>query len=144
MFSVIAAPKLRPLDKNLKVNSGDSVGITCSATAGDPPIIFQWTRNGSSTNSLSGVNVVQLNMYSSTLGISQATSNHTGRNSCLATNSVGFSSTTLLLEVHGNKKRLQFVLIAAWLLILSLRYYFKVNFCQTPSLVYTKALFHCH
>lgn len=103
MFSVLVAPKLRPLEKNVNVHSGDSVGITCTAIAGDPPIMFHWTMNGSPIISQSGVTIVQLNTYSSALAISEVFSEHAGRYSCSATNSLGFATTSLELVIYGNQ-----------------------------------------
>lgn len=60
-------------------------------------------KNGTSVSSLPRVNIVQVNMYTSTLGMSQVTPVHSGMYSCSATNSVGFANTTLQLKVHGNE-----------------------------------------
>lgn len=102
MFSLLVAPKLKLFDKKIHVLSGDSVGLTCIAEAGDAPLSFLWTKDQSPTKSLPGLEVGQSNIYSSLLGISEATSNHSGTYSCTISNSVGIASTTVLLQVDGN------------------------------------------
>lgn len=87
---------------NSHIRSGDSVWITCIATEGDLPITFLWTKDGSSTAILTGINIVQGNVYSSLLGIAETSSEHNGKYSCSASNSAGVVSTALQLEVHGN------------------------------------------
>lgn len=101
--SIVAEPKLRPLEKNLDVHFGDSIGIACSAIEGDTPIIFQWTKDGYPANILPRVTIVQGNVYSSMSGISQATLEYSGKYSCQATNSVGLATTIMQLEVHGKQ-----------------------------------------
>lgn len=107
MFSkftfILVEPKLRPVERNLHVRIGDIVGFTCIISEGDPPITFQWTKDGKSPSSLPNININEGNGYSSMLGISRATSVHNGMYSCTANNSVGFAATTMQLEVHGNR-----------------------------------------
>lgn len=115
------APKLKPFESTLHVLSGDSVGITCIATEGDTPISFLWTKDGSLTNSLLAMGISTSNPFLSVLGITEVTFDHRGLYSCIASNSVGFSSATVQLEVDGNFC-VGFILRA----ILCLRY-FKEN-----------------
>lgn len=102
-LSVLVEPKLRPVERYVHVHTGDSIGFICTISEGDPPITFQWTKDGKSASSLPNINVNEGNGYSSTLVISQSTSVHRGMYSCIAINSVGFSINIMNLEVDGNQ-----------------------------------------
>lgn len=95
-------PKLKPFDSNLHVLSGNSIGLACIAEEGNDPITFYWTKDGNPVTSLHGMVIGQSNMFSSLLGITEATSAHVGMYSCRASNAVGFAITTTHLEVDGN------------------------------------------
>lgn len=95
-------PKLKAFDKHMHILKGDTIVITCVVTAGDSPITFQWTKDGHPTHSLLGVDILQGNLYSSLLAISNVGRDHEGEYSCSAMNAVGVTSTTLQLKVDGN------------------------------------------
>lgn len=96
------APKLKSLEHNLQVRSGDSVVVACILAEGDPPFNFYWAKDGSQARSMIGVDISQSNMYTSLLYILEASAVHSGSYSCVASNTIGSTSTAMYLEVDGN------------------------------------------
>lgn len=82
------------------VEEGGIVTVTCSLSKGDPPLSFEWTKDGSSVASLPGVQVVSHD-FSSMLTITAASRFHSGNYYCKASNPVSWSMMKARILVDG-------------------------------------------
>lgn len=74
--------------------------IMCSLIDGDPPIAFEWTKDGQLATSFPGVKVVS-HEFSSMLTITAASIIHSGHYYCRASNPVSWSMVKATIAVDG-------------------------------------------
>lgn len=98
---VSAGPKTDDsLLQDKHVPEGGLVTIMCSLIEGDPPVEFFWSKDGKLVRSFPGVKVVNQE-FSSTLTITSATSVHSGKYYCKASNPVSWSMMKATVFVDG-------------------------------------------
>lgn len=88
-----------PVDKRVEV--GAAMRLMCNVIQGDPPVTFQWTKEGRPVETIKGVKVDSLEFASAML-ISRAQEAHTGNYTCLVSNPVGSSLVMTEILVNGN------------------------------------------
>lgn len=98
-----------PMDS--RVEAGDKLALMCTLTKGDPPITFQWLKDGKLVENIDGVKVesqedISLMVLSGTVETS------TGNYTCVATNPVGASFVTTEIFVNGNFIGICLVMVA--------------------------------
>lgn len=82
------------------VQAGDFITVVCSLKAGDPPVSFDWIKDGDPASSLLGVRVANQE-FSSTLTILTTTSIHAGDYFCKASNPVSWSVKKTRVFING-------------------------------------------
>lgn len=100
VFSVRPKVDITTLQDKM-VEAGASMPITCVLMQGDPPVTFQWMKEGRLAETIAGVTVHSEN-FSSSILISRANEMHSGNYTCLATNPTGYSFVTTEILVNGN------------------------------------------
>ncbi|XP_052841676.1 cell adhesion molecule Dscam2 isoform X7 [Drosophila gunungcola] len=99
---VMVPPQIRPFDFGDEAsNSGETMGIQCTAIKGDLPINITWVLNNHTLNS-GDLDVVigRMSSKSSTLNIDYIAAEHRGVYTCLARNQAGESSYSAELKVN--------------------------------------------
>lgn len=123
--SIKAKPIIAPFVISNSLREGERATVSCTVSSGDLPIEISWFRNEqqiqianansmelnpkSSTSSqlhqqqhqLSGLKIIGVSEYSSTLLFESLTVNHSGNYTCLAQNEAGQSSHTSQMIVQG-------------------------------------------
>lgn len=104
LFRVVSVP-VSPLTEgsllqDKYVLNGDFITIMCGLKAGDPPISFNWMKDGDLATSLPGVKVVSQE-FSSTLTILSTRSIHAGNYYCQASNPVSRSMIKTRVFIDG-------------------------------------------
>uniref|UniRef100_T1IM02 Down syndrome cell adhesion molecule-like protein Dscam2 n=1 Tax=Strigamia maritima TaxID=126957 RepID=T1IM02_STRMM len=106
---VHAAPKIIPFsfqDDQLFV--GVFARVSCVVYQGDLPITIQWSKDNHPLSTLEGVNVRQVDQFSSMLTIEKVQQVHSGNYTCTATNSAASASSTAILVVNVPPKIVPF------------------------------------
>uniref|UniRef100_T1JES4 Ig-like domain-containing protein n=1 Tax=Strigamia maritima TaxID=126957 RepID=T1JES4_STRMM len=106
---VHAAPKIIPFsfqDDQLFV--GVFARVSCVIYQGDLPITIKWLKDNQQLSALEGVNVRQVDQFSSMLTIEKVQHIHSGNYTCTATNSVASASSTAILVVNVPPKIVPF------------------------------------
>ncbi|CAL4091055.1 unnamed protein product, partial [Meganyctiphanes norvegica] len=73
--------------------------VTCLIRSGDQPITMSWQKDGQPMNLTPGVNIKQIDTFTSMLTIDSARDEHTGNYTCLAANSARTTTFTARLSV---------------------------------------------
>lgn len=79
---------------------GNIASITCSLMQGEPPVTFNWLKDGTPTTSIPGVKVIN-HEFSSMLTIMAASRIHAGNYYCKASNPVSWSIMKTRVWVDG-------------------------------------------
>lgn len=88
------------LQQDKHVLEGGMMTIMCSLIEGDPPMSFDWTKDGQLVTTLPGLKVVNHD-FSSILSIMAATVIHSGNYYCKASNPVSWSMMKATILVDG-------------------------------------------
>ncbi|KAL3270305.1 hypothetical protein HHI36_009356 [Cryptolaemus montrouzieri] len=108
---VPVAPQISHFDSGEdKINSGESISLTCSVHKGDLPIEINWLLNNKSVDDMNGVVIFKAGKKISTLSIDSIQAYHAGTYTCIARNKVGaaFYSTDLHVNVAPQLSHFEF------------------------------------
>lgn len=83
------------------VNAGDMAAVQCMIVKGDAPTSLEWRFNGEIVEPGLGISISPTNPRISTLSIEAVNAEHRGAYSCLASNPVGQTNHTAVLNVNG-------------------------------------------
>lgn len=83
------------------VEAGANMRLMCVLMQGDPPVIFQWMKDGRLAETIAGV-AIHSEEFASSILISKANEVHSGNFTCLAANPTGYSFVTTEILVNGN------------------------------------------
>lgn len=122
---VSVLPEVEPFSiTDNTLNEGGSTKILCTASSGDLPMRFVWTKNGRMVNTTNGNNfkIRQLDEMTSIFSLTRVSLEDTGNYSCVAQNEAGSASHTASLKVTGKKNTtlLEFFMRSSLYLSLSL------------------------
>ena len=115
-LSVQMKPVIDPFTFSKTLHEGQRYNVLCSVTRGDSPLTIKWFKDGrllgpstnhqvnmvsSSSAEYSGINVIQITEYSSTLIFESLRPDHRGNYTCQASNRAGSAAITQSMIVHG-------------------------------------------
>lgn len=94
--------------ENEDLHAGKRVSVICAAESGDLPMEFRWLKNDAPFKSNSGesgysITVKQNDDFSSVLTIHNLSAIHSGKYSCVVSNSAATVRYTTSLQVNGTK-----------------------------------------
>lgn len=95
-------PKVQPFSLRKDLALGERVSVQCTVNGGDLPLMVTWSKDGEAAERIPGVEVRQLDQYSSILSITRLAAIHTGNYTCTAANDAATVTHTVLLRVNGN------------------------------------------
>lgn len=95
-------PKLSSFTFRSDLTLGERVSVQCTVNGGDTPLQVTWTKDGMAAESVGGVQVRNLDLYSAILTISHLAPLHAGNYTCTATNDAASVRHTAPLNVNGN------------------------------------------
>lgn len=107
LFSSVA-PLITPFSSDENVNVGDTLGLFCQVSKGDPPIFIKWSYRD--FNDSRGINTIQISTKrisgkASLLSITNASAPHSGTYTCTATNNAGSTSYSANITVNGKQTK---------------------------------------
>ena len=82
---------------------GDRSSVSCVIHRGDTPLTIDWEKDGSPVRGFPGVQVRQLDAYTSVLSIQSLTPEHAGNYTCKARNDAAHVHHTAPLHVNGKE-----------------------------------------
>ncbi|XP_076348170.1 cell adhesion molecule Dscam2-like [Tachypleus tridentatus] len=98
---VAVAPEVDPLSFPGSLEEGRRTSLQCMVSAGDVPILIQWTKDGKPLNPTSlEIKVKSFNQYASTLFFEKLSQQHSGNYTCTASNPLATDSRTAELTVR--------------------------------------------
>lgn len=81
--------------------AGMRAQVTCLVQEGDQPISLSWQKDGYPISPLLDLSISHLDPFASILVVKNASDQHTGNYSCVASNPVGKTTQTASLVVRG-------------------------------------------
>ncbi|XP_071541356.1 cell adhesion molecule Dscam2-like [Panulirus ornatus] len=96
---VMVPPRVARLAFSEETRSGMRAQATCLVQEGDQPLTLSWQKDGRPLDPRLDVRTSELDAFTSILVIDEATAEHTGNYTCLATNAARTFSTTARLTV---------------------------------------------
>uniref|UniRef100_T1J767 Down syndrome cell adhesion molecule n=1 Tax=Strigamia maritima TaxID=126957 RepID=T1J767_STRMM len=107
--SQFTAPKIVPFSfQDDQLFEGVFARVSCVVYQGDLPITIKWLKDNQPLSTLEGVNVRQVDQFSSMLTIEKVQQVHSGNYTCTATNSAASASSTAILVVNVPPKIVPF------------------------------------
>ena len=115
-LSVQMKPVIDPFTFSKSLHEGQRYNVLCSVTRGDSPLTIKWFKDGrllgpsagghqinlaSPAAEYSGINVIPITEYSSTLIFESLRPDHRGNYTCQASNRAGSAAITQSMIVHG-------------------------------------------
>lgn len=105
---IVESPRVTPFEFPRDIMVGSRTKVMCSISRGDPPIKFQWLKDGveivkSGNNDNNGLRVESNEDYT-ILSIESVSMSHAGNYTCQVTNEASRSSHTSLLHVNQPPK----------------------------------------
>ncbi|XP_069995909.1 cell adhesion molecule Dscam2 [Penaeus vannamei] len=97
---VLVPPKLSSFTFRSDLTLGERVSVQCTVNGGDTPLQVTWTKDGMAAESVGGVQVRNLDLYSAILTISHLAPLHAGNYTCTATNDAASVRHTAPLNVN--------------------------------------------
>ncbi|XP_017775727.1 PREDICTED: Down syndrome cell adhesion molecule-like protein Dscam2 [Nicrophorus vespilloides] len=97
--TVIVPPIIEPFSFQDGLSEGMRTRTVCGVSAGDPPLVVSWLKDGQPLTPSLGANVSALDPYSSLLSISSLDSRHSGDFTCVASNPASEVRYTAKLQV---------------------------------------------
>lgn len=102
-FSSLSVPPIiEPFSFQDGLSEGMRTRTVCGVSNGDQPLVVSWLKDGQPLMPDLGVNVSDLDPYSSLLSISSLDSRHSGDFTCVASNPASEVRYTAKLQVKGN------------------------------------------
>ena len=98
---ILAAPKIEPFTFRTDLAEGEGVRQTCFVSAGDPPMLVDWFRDGDPLESSELVRITRIDPVTSVLAISSLTATMAGNYTCVAKNEVAMVEEAAVLVVRG-------------------------------------------
>ncbi|XP_076273021.1 Down syndrome cell adhesion molecule 2 isoform X3 [Rhynchophorus ferrugineus] len=97
--NVIVPPIIEPFSFQDGLSEGMRTRTVCGVSAGDPPLVVTWLKDGRPLTPELGVNVTALDDYSSLLSVASLDSRHSGDFTCVASNPAAEVRFTAKLQV---------------------------------------------
>lgn len=140
-LSVQMKPVIDPFTFSKSLHEGLRYHVLCSVTRGDSPLTIKWFKDGhllgqsashqltspTSSAEYSGINVIQVTEFSSSLIFESLRPDHRGNYTCQASNKAGSAAITQSMVVHGESIKF-FPLSSRHLLSLPFRFFFFFSF----------------
>ena len=102
ILTITVPPKLSEFVFASDLTRGDRVSVQCSVIRGDSPLTITWTKDDQKAESIPGINIRKLDIYTVRLSIGQLSAHHTGDYKCIAQNDAAQVIQQARLNVHGN------------------------------------------
>ncbi|KAG8228359.1 hypothetical protein J437_LFUL006810 [Ladona fulva] len=97
-------PKLNPFSTRSDLHLGERVGLQCTVSRGDPPLLIEWLKDGLPLpRSAPGLLVRAIDEFTSIVSIAALSPAHSGNYTCVARNGVAQASHSAALSVNGNR-----------------------------------------
>ncbi|XP_046406478.1 Down syndrome cell adhesion molecule-like protein Dscam2 isoform X2 [Ischnura elegans] len=99
--NVMVPPKLNPFSARSDLHLGERVGLQCTVSRGDPPLLIEWLKDGVPLPS-SGPDLVvrSIDEFTSLVSIAALSPAHSGNYTCLARNGVAQASHSAAISVN--------------------------------------------
>ena len=98
---ILVAPQIEPFAFRADLAEGHGVRQTCFVSAGDPPMLVTWFRDGQALESSDTIRITRIDDVTSVLAISSLTAGMAGNYTCVARNQVAVVEAVARLVVKG-------------------------------------------